>query len=226
MFGGAEKRQKSGRTDAAEFIDREYEEEKTMRIKETKVYPFGELSDEAKETALEKLSDINTVYDWWDSVYDDAKEIGKLMGIDIDNIYFSGFSSQGDGACFEGSYEYRKNSVKAVMEYAPKDEELHQIVKDLQTMQRKYFYQLFANIKHSGHYQHKYCTVIDVGHNDCYSYRLPAEADDDLPELLRDFMDWIYSQLRKNYEYLSSEKAIIEAIEVNEYEFTEDGKLA
>lgn len=34
------------------------------------------------------------------------------------------------------------------------------------------------------------------------------------------------SILRQEYEYLTSEEAIIETIEANEYEFTEDGKLS
>jgi hypothetical protein len=33
------------------------------------------------------------------------------------------------------------------------------------------------------------------------------------------------SILRKEYEYLTSEEAIIETIQANEYEFTEDGKM-
>ena len=32
--------------------------------------------------------------------------------------------------------------------------------------------------------------------------------------------------LRNEYEYLTSEEAVIESIRANEYEFTEDGKLA
>lgn len=194
-----------------------------MRIKKTKIYPFDELSEEAKEKAVENLYNINVDYEWWDFVYEDTREVGKLMGIDIDNIYFSGFSSQGDGACFEGDYEYKKGSVKAIMKYTPKDIELHRIAKEFQMLQKKYFYQLSASVKQSGHYFHKYCTVIDVGHNDFYSYRLPDGCEDDLTELLRDFMEWIYRKLEKAYEYLTSEEAIIETIKANEYEFTEDG---
>jgi hypothetical protein len=37
-------------------------------------------------------------YEWYTSVYDDATEIARLMGIEIKDIGFSGFSSQGDGA--------------------------------------------------------------------------------------------------------------------------------
>jgi len=197
-----------------------------MRIKETKVYPFGELSDDVKQEVVEDMADINVDYDWWYD-YDDKKEIVKLMGIDIDNIYFSGFSSQGDGACFEGSYEYRKGCVKAIMDYAPKDTELHRIIKELQSIQKKCFYSAKASVKQSGHYMHKYCTEISVdfeNRNTSIDY-YNQEHEENITELLRDYMEWIYRSLEKDYEYLTSEKAIIETIEANEYEFTADGKL-
>ena len=47
-----------------------------MRIKETKVYHFNELSDDAKETAIQELSDINVGYEWWQYNFDDAENIG------------------------------------------------------------------------------------------------------------------------------------------------------
>ena len=40
------------------------------------------LSDKAKQKAIEKFYDINVDYDWWDSVYEDAKNIGlKITGL-------------------------------------------------------------------------------------------------------------------------------------------------
>jgi hypothetical protein len=73
------------------------------RVTETTVYQFDELSDEAKEKAREWYRQGNVTTRFWsECTIDDAKEIGKLLGMDIDNIYFSGFWSQGDGACFEG----------------------------------------------------------------------------------------------------------------------------
>jgi len=195
-------------------------------VKRTKVYLFRELSENAQQKALEKLWEINVDSEfWYECIIEDAKEVGKLMGIDINNIYFSGFWNQGDGACFEGNYEYRKNSAKLVQNYAPKDTELHRIAKELQRIQKRCFYQLYAIVKHRGHYSHKYCTEFTVQWNYDYYKKLPENVEDDLVETLRDFMDWIYDQLRKNYEYFTSKKSIIETIEANEYEFTEDGKL-
>ena len=191
---------------------------------ETKVFKINELSDEAKQAAILALSDINVNYDWWDFIYEDAKTIGKLMGINISDIYFSGSYSRGGGACFEGSYEYARGSVAAVKAYAPKDTELHRIVAELAAEQRKCFYQIRASVKQSGH---RYCTDFNVdfeshtGDQNYYS----EEAGTNVIELLRDYMLWIYKQLGSSHDHLTSEEAVVETIEANEYEFTVDGDL-
>jgi len=199
-----------------------------MRIDtvKTKVYKFNELNDEAKEKAIMDLHDINTDFDWWCFVFDDAIEIGKIIGIDIDKIYFSGFYSQGDGACFDGSYEYKKGALKNIRQHAPKDNDLHEIAESLQTLQRKCFYSAAATINQSGHYMHENCTNIDTcfenyNGSDYYS----NDNHDDLKDCLRDFMRWIYRRLEKENDYLTSESAIIESIESNDYEFTADGSI-
>jgi len=71
-------------------------------IEEVKVYKFNELSDEAKQKAIENLHDLNTSYDWDQFITDDFKEKMNAIGFVVSNTYFSGFWSQGDGACFEG----------------------------------------------------------------------------------------------------------------------------
>ena len=172
-------------------------------------------------TAIKRTFD----YEWWDFVYDDAKQIGKIIGIDIDKIYFSGFCSQGDGACFEGSYSYAKGSVKNIKAYAPKDTELHQIALDLSKAQRKRFYELTANVKQSGHYMHEMCTDIRVYDSDSVFCDVDADTDDSITEPLRDFMRWIYKQLESGYDYLNSDEAVTESIKINEYEFDEDGNI-
>jgi len=193
---------------------------------EVTYYKFDELSEAAKEHAIEKLSDINVDFEWHDFTIDDIKTIGKIIGIDIDNVYFSGFSSQGDGACFEGHYAYKKGSLKEIKEYAPKDETLHTITESLFKLQAKNFFKLTASVKHSGHYYHENCTIIDVSYYDYNDNdRLTDSIEQDLKELLRDFMRWSYRLLEKDYEYLTSEEAIKETILANEYEFDENGNL-
>lgn len=58
-----------------------------------------------------------------------------------------------------------------------------------------------------------------------FNERTTGKGDDDA--LFTDALGEEYlSMLRREYEYLTSEEAIIESIEANEYEFTEDGELA
>lgn len=193
-----------------------------MRVIETKVFTFEELNSEARKKAIESLQHVNVKHDFWhDNAIDDAKQIGALMGIDIDEVHFSGFWSQGDGACFTGTYAYKKGSVKAVKEYAPRCEEVHSIAERLSSIQKDNFYKLEATIKHSGHYYHEYCTDIDVRKDDNY----PSDAVIiEVADCLRDYMRWIYRQLEQEYDYQTSDEAIIDTIEANEYEFTEEGK--
>jgi hypothetical protein len=192
-----------------------------------KLYSFAELSEEAKKTALEKLQDINIDYEWWDQDYEDYTMIGALMGITIDKIYFSGFSSQGDGACFEGKYHYQKGAIKKLSEHCPKETTVFYIARQLNKLQRENHNALRATVKHSGHYYHKYETEIDVtDSNEETNEFINISIEDKIIELLRDFMEWIYRQLEKEYNYRTSEKAIIETIEANEYEFLANGELS
>jgi hypothetical protein len=211
-----------------------------MREKIIRLYQYDELSDKAKARAVDTMREQAADDDWWyESVFDDAVEIAGLMGIEIEQravkfrdvvvghkpaIFFSGFSSQGDGACFEGRYRYTKGSVKAVVEYAPKDEELHRIVRGLKAIQSLHAYQLIATVRHRGNYSHKYCTEIDV--SDTRDREVSTEAHTTVRELLRDYMEWIYRQLQSEYEYRTGDEAVIEDIRANEMEFTEEGVRA
>lgn len=203
------------------------------------IYKFDELSPTAQQHALEKQSQHEAENFDPEFVYEDAATIADLFGLDIrttykarvnggqyrmPTIYYSGFCCQGDGACFEGRYEYKKGALKAVKEYVPQDEELHRLVKTLQDVQRKNFYRLTARCKHSGHYYHSGCMSVDVERSD--DREMTADAEETVKECLRGFADWIYEQLREDYYCVTGEDACREAIEANEYEFDEKGDMA
>ncbi len=195
-----------------------------METRSYKVYKFDELSDESKEAAMEKFREHNLDYEWWSPVYDDARDIGVLMGITIDRIYFTGFCSQGDGACFEGSYSYELGSVKQIREHAPKDGTIYRLAAELSKLQRTRFYRLSASVKHSGHYYHERSTDIRVCIEDGYD-DVDVDTDEALSELLRGFMRWIYKRLEETHDYLQSDESIKETIKANQYLFTEDGAI-
>lgn len=186
---------------------------------------YDEWDEKTQQTILEKHYDINTDHEWWDFVYEDAKRIGALMGIEIDKIFFSGFSSQGDGAQFTGSYSYAKGCAAKVKAEAPTDEELHRISSELQKLQSRYFYGLTAHISSEGNYSHEYCTSIRVYKNDDYDEYADADVDDALTTLLRDVMRWIYQQLEKEYYWQTDVQQITETLKANEYEFDCNGTI-
>lgn len=196
-----------------------------MRTEALHIYTYEELSDDAKEKARDwyRKNDDN---EYSEFVIDDAKEVAALMGWEIDKVYYRGFWSQGDGACFEGTLRYNKGCAKLVAAYAPLDKELHRIAKAWQDLQRRNFYALKARVKHRGHYYHEMCTEFDcedTRHN--YGWLQNPEAEDDVEEIARDFMRWIYKRLEAEYEYSVSDEVVAENIIANEYEFTEDGSI-
>jgi hypothetical protein len=136
-------------------------------------------------------------------------------------VCYSGFWSQGDGACFGGTYSYKKGSVKAIKEYAPQDGELHRIALALQQAQAANFYRVTARIKLSGHYYHSGCMGIELENSE-NSYQ-EIINEDDFYQAFVDLADWIYNKLEEEYKYRTSDEACIESIKCNEYEFTEDG---
>lgn len=209
------------------------------RTIETTVFQFSELSDSAKETARNWWRELEAQDFDAEFVIDDAQHMAAILGIEFDGqpvklmgggtrtkptVYWSGFGSQGDGACFEGYYSYAKGAAAKIRKEAPEDKELHRIADALQECQRKSFYRLRARCKHSGHYYHSGCMSVDVTDFD-YPYR-DIENGDDLIQALRDFADWIYAQLEREYEYRMSDECVDESITINEYEFDASGARA
>ncbi len=208
-------------------------------IIETNVYQLDELADEAKVRARSWYRQHGFDYDWYDSVFEDFGRICQLLGIDLRTravrlmgggtrsepcIYFSGFSSQGDGACFEGRYDYARGMCRAIRDYSPEDVELHRIADALEAAQWRNFYQLSATVRHRGRYSHEYCMDIAVGRESPVYQPPTAGAEEAVTEALRDLARWLYRQLEREYEYQTSDEAVDEAIAANKYSFTETGR--
>lgn len=210
-----------------------------MKQRTINVYDYDELSEKAQERAREWWRD-GLDYEWWDCVYEDAADIAALFGLDIRTklvklmnggtrydpaIYFSGFWNQGDGACFEGEYRYKKGAMKAVKSHAPLDKDLHEIVQGLQEVQKRYFYAIQATTAQQGRYYHEYSMDIRIWMDEDVTCQTLRDNDEETVRgCLRDFASWIYRHLRKEWEWLNSEENVEEGIRANEYEFDIDGR--
>jgi hypothetical protein len=205
----------------------------------TTVYRYGELSDAAREKARDWYRDLGPHDDWWDAVYDDFERICEILGIRLKTtpvhlvgggtchrpcIWFSGFWSQGDGACFAGYLSHAKGAAARIRDYAPTDASLRDIADRLQAIQRQNFYQLSAEVAHRGRYYHEYCMFVEVTRDSPAGQVPTGDAEEIVTEALRDLARWLYRQLETEYDHLTSDEAIEEAIVINEYIFTEAGR--
>ncbi len=188
-----------------------------MQTKVIETYGTEELTGSAREKALDWLRE-GLDYDWYDSVFEDAKKCASILGIEIDNIYFSGFYSQGDGACFNGRFSYAKGWKKELKMYAPIDRELVRIAQELQAIQKPYFYNLSGAIDCNDRYK----STKAVFH---WSDNTPESIESDLSQAFTDFAGWIYRNLEKEWDYLSSEEQLIETAKANGYAFDSEGRI-
>lgn len=197
---------------------------------------FDELSDVQKKSARQEWVESNRDYpydEWW--VYDDFLRVAELLGIEIGRrndsvrsraIYFSGFWSQGDGACFEGSYKCAPNAVKDITEYAPADKTLVDLAGRLAALQVKsklvHNDQLVAQITTSGRYSHSGTMNVEVGTD----HPFEGADDEEVKELtacMREFADWIYKELEEQYDWHFSDEALDAILE--DKTFSENGSI-
>ena len=151
------------------------------QIIKTTVYTIDELSEKAKAKAREGyiVDVLNNVVQWYEADFHDFENICKILGITLEAeptrpkqpagtsgaspcIWFSGFSSQGDGACFEGRWKHIPETCRGIRDYAPRDERLHEIAETLAAAQKQNTDELYATMTHHGMYYHEHCMRIDI----------------------------------------------------------------
>lgn len=192
------------------------------------------LSTERRDALLEKHRNTNVEYvEWYDSVYEmfveDCEERGivvdthdvKTMGgktVTKPSIYFSGFWSQGDGACFDGHVSDWPKFLASCGRA------------DLVPLYEKLSHSLVLNWCHSGHYYHSGCTSFT---SDLYVGNPYADDDvlqhatwdaitesgdifdaleDDFIKYVRGLMDGLYTTLEEEHDYLTDDERVVEYI--------------
>jgi hypothetical protein len=183
------------------------------------------------ESLLEKYRDCNVDFnDWWDYVYEGFIDDMKAIGVRVDNIYFSGFWSQGDGACFEGAVQDRELFMKNFEGYPM----IRKLVVDGGSV--------YLSVEHSGHYYHENCTRWNYEW-ETFEQILPAPTefhekviaimDEELDteasafeeeaiEFMKDKMRELYSRLSDEYDHLTSDEVVAETIVANDWHINDD----
>ncbi|MDE1871782.1 MAG: hypothetical protein KGI06_06110 [Candidatus Micrarchaeota archaeon] len=214
-----------------------------MRVTETTVYQFEELSDAAKEKARQWYRE-GEAEDFSDDefILEPAKTAARLIGIEFAersyqtsrgkthteaDITWSLAYCQGDGLAFAGTYRFTRGAADAVRAEFPTDIALHAIADGLQALQAHYKLsgagpgnmEGRASQDQRGHF------IMDATVTDSETGEEPEdyEITKRFLELMRDFADWIYEGLKAEYESRQENEYVDDNIIANEYEFDEDG---
>ena len=179
------------------------------------VYDFNELSDTAKNNVRYNLSPD---WLWYDFIEEQFTEDMAACGIEVSNMYFSGFGGQGDGACFIGEV----NAMAFL--------KAQKITKAYWLLYTNLLHEnadALVHISHSGRYYHSGTMVFA---EDLSIYQERLEMDDNvytqwesLVKAIKAFCinkaKELYTQLEKEYEYLLSDEHLSEMAEANEWHF-------
>lgn len=212
-------------------------------------YTFAALTDAAKEKARRWYRDEVLTQCWnehdYSCVIEDFVQIAEIIGITFDthevklmgggvrhdpNIWWSGFCSQGDGACFEGSYRHNGDSCAKIREYCS-DPELLRVTDELARIQAAQTLlgepPITATMTQtSSHYSHEHtvetmCQCVNAREGE--DIGVVADTEETIAELMRDLMRWLYRQLDQQNDWLYSDENVDERIAANEYMFDEEG---
>ena len=169
-----------------------------MRNITTTVYNFHELSDEAKEKAIQNMYDINIDTEWWLFTYDDAENIGlKITEFDLSGRCYV------KGNFTESAYDVAQNIIREHGAHCETVKSAMEYLKELETITAQ---NLIDNVGEE--YPEDFLDTEDID-----------------GEFLRSLLEDYRIIMQKDYDYLTSEEAIMSAIDANIYEFTVDGKL-
>jgi hypothetical protein len=194
-----------------------------MKTVEIKVFNIKELSEKAKQKAIDDNRDWNVEYiQWWDCIYEEFKEKAEEKGFSDPKIWFSGFCSQGDGACFDAEIDLNE----LINWVADKNKYKHLIP----FIEEGTISASIGKTSYANHYNHERTRYVELEHP-FYSERCPrsfklcSELQEELEEIRYDLSRELYRALEKEYEYLTSDELIEERLEINEVQFTEDGRV-
>jgi len=183
-----------------------------MRIVETKVYQFEELSETAQEKAVEEMADINVEFGDWHTwaLEDTAEQWEEKFGIIFDpkRTYFD--FDRAFWIAFEDIYvDDHKKAYRALgMSHGEK-----------LALTRDDMRFCFTTNHHA--YGQMSNTLEIVDYRDSTAPALTVDVDQWFTEICQTLL----YDLRKEYKSLTSREAIVETIKINEYEFSANGKF-
>ena len=206
-----------------------------MKTKTINLYTLDEMRAQfpkVYQKILDRYRDFNVdgcykdeAMNWYGYTMEFYREHLEKIGFSGIKFSFSGFSCQGDGASFTANYVAPK-------EFPELSEECPESIKRLADVLKGYnaeFPGLYFSItRDSNRYSHENTVSID---------RILMETGEleesskyyaiylDTQESCRDAMREYYRALEKDYDSLTSDENVSEALEANEYYFDDTGEI-
>jgi hypothetical protein len=177
-----------------------------MRTITIELYPFDELNMATQKKVLEKYHDINTDHDWWNNVYYMYTETLKKQGFTCNKDFTFSLYTQGHNARIESASLDLIEWIKCDPKNRDRFSTLNEWINGF-------------NIS-SGRVDHDHIGDAPETVDDLYDELheiIQAEVNEIQEHMLRD----LYSDC----DYLSSDEAIKDTFEANEYTFESDGTM-
>ena len=180
---------------------------------------WQEFDSKVYQRILEKLQDNME----FDSTYRLSEFHGELesVGFTDTEIWYDISYSQGEGTCFTGKWTMPKEPPKYGEEAIKLYLSIAQILYDCKADNEDISFDLYKNTHH-------YCHEYTVSIGDTVIYQNDNREIYDIQENIliacRYYMRYMFSVLKKDYEYQMSEECIYETFQ--EYEFYDDGRIA
>ncbi len=174
-----------------------------MRTITTTLYQFSELSPVAQARAI---ADSQAAYEFYPDM-DWHKDDLIAAGFLEPTIHYTGFGSQGDGACFDATIDKERFLIGK-----------YEVLKDVD------FDILIEKFGMHNYYCHEKTREVQV----CWTHSdhkpLLLELETEIERLRLDMCHKIYTDLQADYDYQLGAESIADHLELNGFEFTEDGK--
>jgi hypothetical protein len=167
-----------------------------MKTIEINVYSFNELSDDAKENAIEQYRENNYGFHWSEDYLQSAIECLKIFG----------------GKLKDYSIDWSDINRCHWKIYVDED--------DISELTNSSYYLKYIN---GEKYPSGFCADDDFF--SVIKKYIANPYDTTFEELINDCLYELFHSACKDYEHQISDEGITESIQCNEYQFTEDGNI-
>jgi len=201
--------------------------------KERKTYKFSELSKGDQDRLIDIHRDINVDFDQWhEPILDEWKEKLADQGFIEAEIWYRGFSSQGDGACFDcKDVDIEKfiaaNKVEMICMFFPRMDILRQVSEILS----------MHIVVRDTYYSHEKTRQMDFSWdtpgNDYPGFEewIDSEKGSGTVKAFEEFVEAkrldlckdIYRSLEADYNYQTSDETVKETLDAQDWEYDENG---